>query len=82
MRDVHLHEVPRGRGRRLTPDRLHELVHLARAAGRDDQRREQPQLLGRERDEGAPLSDYLDRSEHAHLRLNHGGLFSSAACGP
>jgi hypothetical protein len=67
--DVDLDELPCRRGSRAVPERLDDLVHPARTALRDEDR-QQPRMLGGERNRGA-VRDDLQRAEHPELRSTH-----------
>jgi hypothetical protein len=73
LRDVHLYELARRRGRRRVPDRLDEIVHRTPAAVGEQQRDEEPELLRRDRDRAVVTED-LDRPQHAHLASGHGPI--------
>ncbi len=77
LRDVDLDELPR-RGRwRSVPYRVDKLVDTAGSTSRDEERAEQPSLLGSERDRPA-LGHDLERAEHAYFDSRH---VSDSVCG-
>jgi hypothetical protein len=68
-RDVHLHCGSRGRGRRIVPERLHELPAGDDAVRAQEEDAEQQPLLGTAERQPTTVVERLDRTQHAVLHL-------------
>jgi hypothetical protein len=71
--DVHLHRVPRGDGRRLGPERVHEALDRDGLVRPQQELREQGPLLGRAERDRFALDERLEGTEEAEVDVSEAG---------